>query len=326
MSLDSNRTVTELKRHLSVFLAQKRALGYKYVSIECSLNNFIRFIGAQVEPVEYLSKELILEYCKRRPKETNKSWRNRISDIRQFTKYLIMHEYEAYIPSLPRREPSTFTPYIFTHNEISRIFTAVDSIKPYKRYNCADVYPVLFRMLYGCGLRVSEALNLLVSDVDVSNGILTVRLGKYNKTRIVTMSESLTAICADLIKCIHANSNGNDYFFKNRDGSRRNKKSVSERFRELLWLSGIPYMGKGKGPRLHDVRHTYCCHALKQMADAGVDLYCSMPILSTYVGHASISATEKYIRLTEEFYPDIITRMHNTGTLVYPEVYYAEAN
>jgi len=327
MAISYEKKIYEtLKGHLTSFLSQKRALGYKYTSEENDLNAFIKFVAVKEPTNNYLTKILVETYCERHVNETDKSVYNRVCDVRQFTKYLNQNGFEAYIPRLPKLKRSSFTPYIFTHEEMGRIFIAVDSIKPDKRYNCSEVYPVLFRMLYSCGLRVSEALNLLVSDVDLSSGALLIRAGKFKKTRLVPMPDSLIAICADLVKMIHTDSNGDDFFFKNRDGTQRSKKTVAERFRMLLWESGIPYKGKGYGPRLHDVRHTYCCHAMKQMADAGLDLYYALPILSTFVGHASIDATEKYIRLTKEFYLDILSQMHNSGTRVYPEVYYDETN
>ena len=64
--------------------------------------------------------------------------------------------------------------------------------------------------------------------------------------------------------------------------------------------SGISHGGKGRGPRLHDLRHTFAVHSVNQMVRQGVYLYRSLPILSIYLGHASVQATERYVRLTEE--------------------------
>jgi integrase len=258
--------------------------------------------------------------------ETPKSHANRCSDIRQFTTFLNLNGFEAHVPVMPKKVQSSFKPYIFTHDEMSRIFNAADSLKPHSRYNCAEVYPVLFRMLYGCGLRISEALNLRMRDVDSRAGVLTIKSSKFNKSRLVAMSPSLAEVCSKLSDTIHVFADDDDFFFKNRDGSRRSHKTVADRFRELLWASDIPYRGKGYGPRLHDVRHSFCCHTLRKMSDSGIDMYCSLPVLSTFIGHSSITATEQYIRLTEEFYPDIAQRTRTSFPSVYPEVYYGEAD
>jgi integrase len=240
--------------------------------------------------------------------------------------FLNANGFEAFVPHLPTKTKSEFTPYIFTHIEISRIFQTADAIKANARYNCAEVYPVLFRVLYSCGLRISEALSLRVCDVDLNNGILTIIGGKNNRSRLVAMSESVKDACGCLMRKIHFGANGGDYFFKNRDGTKRSKYTVYQQFREILWASGIAYRGKGFGPRLHDLRHCFCCHALKQMSNAGIDMYCALPVLSAYIGHSSITSTERYLRLTEEFYPDVSEKVRMAAPQVYPEVYMVEAD
>lgn len=321
-----NENVDFFKKMVAQFISYKQAQGYKYKANEESLKRFIKFV-ADFGLIECrLPKELIEAYISKRTDEAPKNYANRLSDFRQFALYLNELGHEAYIPMASKvsRISSSFVPYIFTHDEISRIFQAVDHLRPCSRYNSAVVYPVLFRILYGCGLRISEALDLRVSAVDLVNGILTIKKSKFNKDRLVPMSKSLHGICKRFFEEIHKNSTEDDYFFKNNNGSRRSKITVYQQFREILWISGIPYGGKGKGPRLHDIRHVFCCHTLKDLADKGIDLYCSLPILSTYLGHSSITATEKYLRLTEEIYPDIIQRVNDTTSFVYPEVHKVE--
>lgn len=322
----NNENMAFLKKLVAQFVAYKRAQGYKYKSNEESLNRFIKFSTDFGAAECGLSKELVEAYIIKRPDETPKNHANRVSDLKQFAIYLNELGHEAYVPTVNKalKYSSSFVPYIFTHDEVTRIFKAVDNLKPNCRYNSAVVYPVLIRMLYGCGLRISEALDLRVSDVDLVNGILMIKKSKFDKDRIVPMSESLNIICKKFHEQIHKNSTEDDYFFKNTNGSRRSENTIYHQFREILWLSGIPYGGKGKGPRLHDMRHVFCCHSLKELADKGIDLYCALPVLSTYIGHSSVTATEKYLRLTEELYPDIIKCVHDTTSYIYPEVYKVE--
>jgi integrase/recombinase XerD len=323
-----NENITFYKNLVMQFVSYKQAQGYKYMANAESLRRFIKFLTEFGLTEHKLSKELVEAYSSKHAGETPKNHSNRVSDLRQFTLYLNELGYEAYIPSVSKvtKRSLSFVPYIFTHNEIARIFRSVDRLKPNPRYNSAIVYPVLIRMLYGCGLRISEALNLKVEDVDLVNGVLTIKKSKFDKDRLIPMSVSLNSICKRFYRQIHKNSIGSDYFFKNKDGSQRGIKTVYDQFHEILWTSGISYGGRGIGPRLHDLRHVFCCHSLKILSDKGVDLYCALPVLSTYVGHNSITATEKYLRLTEELYPDIIRRMNNATSYVYPEVYKVETN
>ena len=319
-------TSCKLSGLLNEFLVQKRALGYKYVEQEYSLKRFADFINAFKPQGNRLSKEAVLEYCGRRVHETPKTQANRISDLRQFIAYLNANGFEVYMPKLPRKQHSEYLPYVFTHTEMSSIISAADTLKNHSRYNCAEVYPVLFRVLYGCGLRISEALNLRICDVDLKECTLTIRESKFKKSRLVVMDVSLTHVISRFLgeHCkLFAES---DYLFKHRDGTRRSSEAVYECFRELLWKCSIPFRGRGFGPRLHDIRHTFCCHSLKKMSDAGIDMYCALPVLSAYVGHSGIAATEKYLRLTEEFYPDVRSKVQMAVPQVYPEVYVYEAN
>ena len=94
--------------------------------------------------------------------------------------------------------------------------------------------------------------------------------------------------------------------------------NVYKWFRRILQECGIPFMGDHKGPRVHDLRHTFAVHALVHMARNGMDLYTSMPILSTCLGHRSLSATEQYVRLTMEMYPELVEKTKPVNTFVYP--------
>ncbi|MGL4697343.1 tyrosine-type recombinase/integrase [Enterococcus larvae] len=305
------------------FINLKQVEGYKYQEETDTLRRFNQFLSAKniVEPS--LPKEIMDEWCQQGLYESRKSMSNRISAIRQFCIYLASLGYEVYIPeAVKKAQNENFVPYIFSHDEIRRIFITIDNLPPGRRYNSDIVYPVLYRVLYGCGLRVGEALSLKIKDVDLIKGIITIHHSKYDKKRIVLMSQSLLVICREYSEKHLDGLPENNYFFRNKDGGKRHRGTIGQQFRNILWQSGIPYLGKGKGPRLHDLRHAFCCHSLKQMSDNGVDLYCALPVLSTYVGHASIAATERYLRLTQDIHTDIEAKMSELTDHVYPEVEY----
>lgn len=167
---------------------------------------------------------------------------------------------------------------------------------------------------------LSEALNLCNSDVDLKTGQLTIRNSKFNKDRLVVMSESLTTVCLNYVKQIHLCSSPLDYFFMKKDKSQIKQNCVYRSFRKILWKCGISHGGRGKGPRVHDFRHTFAVYSLKMQHEKGIDLYCSLPVLSTFLGHSSISATGKYVRLTQEMYPELIHSISLITAYVIPEV------
>jgi integrase/recombinase XerD len=135
-----------------------------------------------------------------------------------------------------------------------------------------------------------------------------------------TMSPSLTQYLERYSSKMHTLSSPEDYFFMKRDKTAIASCTVYKNFRKILWKTGISHGGKGRGPRLHDLRHTFAVHSLNQMTRQGVELYCALPILSTYLGHASVQATERYVRLTEEAYPEILDAVSQTCAYIFPAV------
>ena len=166
--------------------------------------------------------------------------------------------------------------------------------------------PLLFRVLYGCGLRISEALALLKNDVDLKDGILHIRHGKNDRERIVPMSATLTEECRKYAQAVHKNTVESTPFFYAKGGTPYTKSTIGKFFRGILWDVGIPYKGKQFGPRVHDLRHTFCCHNIQKWAEAGLPIYSNLLILSRYVGHTSISSTQYYLRLTAQSFPHIM--------------------
>ena len=174
-------------------------------------------------------------------------------------------------------------------------------------------------MLYGCGLRINEALSLKQSEVDLVNGILTISKAKNGTSRLVPMSSSLTDYCKHYAKNMNITMHSDDYFYPSRDGGKYHRTPVYLKFKQFMKLAGIFSEGS-VGPRVHDIRHTYAVHAFEKMINEGQDVYCTLPVLSTYLGHRGIESTEKYLRLTEQAYGSIISAMAPLYTNVFPEV------
>ena len=307
------------------FVEFKRTSGYKYDSMLGLLRQLEMFLAERGVQSFKLDRNIIDEWCRQRPFESRSTYSVRVSLTRQFVTFLVSSGYEAAMPESVRNARNNhFVPYIFSHDEINRILEVIDNLQANKKYNSKEIYPVLFRMLYGCGLRIGEALALKIEDVDLTKGILNIKHAKYDKKRLVPMSESLTIICRNYSDNNLVGIPSNEFFFRHEHGGSRNKGTVATRFKTTLWECGIPYMGKGKGPRLHDIRHTFCCHSFKQMSDNNIDLYCALPILSTYMGHATIRATERYLRLTLDIYPEMERKIEHFSGNIYPEVQYDE--
>ena len=108
------------------------------------------------------------------------------------------------------------------------------------------------------------------------------------------------------------------FFFVSTVGKQLTKGTVYGWFKRILKKCGIPHIGKQQGPRVHDIRHTSAVHSFEKMIKSGVDIYCALPILSIFLGHKTIKGTEKYVRMVQEIYPEIIGMENPVTSFVFP--------
>lgn len=305
------------------YITYKRSLGYDMGTTHIySIRNMDSFFRNYHFGKPKLTKKMVLSFTAYRKNESLKTQHMRMSLVRQFAKFIATLGYDAYVlPVEFLKIGKIFTPCIFTHSEISRIIKASDNLKVRKQSPLRHmIYPVLIRMLYGCGLRVSEALSLKVSDVNLADGILTVTKSKFNKSRLVPMSKSLTKICRNYASRINFPPKEDGYFFPAPDKGRYNRHVIYKTFKDLLKEASVVRIGYASGPRLHDLRHTFAVHSLEKMVGQGTDIYCSLPILCTYLGHKGIESTEKYLRLTKQSFSNVTGPLENLYKNVFPGV------
>ena len=171
-----------------------------------------------------------------------------------------------------------------------------------------------------CGLRSSEARSLKVADVDLERGILTINQSKNGNSRLVPMSDSLTERCQIFSKQVHLHSSAEDYYFPVLEGKPMQKRILYHNFRRFLWKAGISHGGIGRGPRIHDFRHTYAVHCLKKWAEEEKDLTAYLPILKTYMGHYSFKETAYYLRMTADVFPHIQLKLEAHYLEIIPQL------
>ncbi len=309
------------------YIAEQRAVGYKYIK-GSSLLKQLDTLAAREHLVEKrLPKELVLLWTEQRASETDSTKSGRVSIVRGFAKYMVRLGYEAYIFPAAAMAISryTYVPYIFSKEELNNLFNICDcypvsNVSPNRHL----ILPLLFRMLYGCGLRISEAVKLKISEVDLKRGALLIRDTKFGKERIVPMAESLTERCRLYATKVHNYESSNTFFFPSPYGGHYKEATIYQLFRGMLWKAGVSH--SGKGPRLHDIRHSFSVHCLKKWVLNGEDLTNLLPYLSAYLGHSDLRGTQHYLRLTADLYPDIIASVERHFSFLIPEVSFHETN
>lgn len=299
--------------HISDFISFKRSLGYKYQEEERILHTFDRFILDQSHTSVVLTKELSDKWADGHHNEAEVTIYSKVKVVKQLAEYMLDQGIKTYVPQLPRYPGNTFIPHIYSHEEINAMFQACDNLRMKCRnvYSCILIMPCLLRLLYGTGIRISEALSLQNKDINISGKYLNLKDTKNGKDRLVPMSDSLTTVCKDYLAHrdklpVNELNRQNGPFLVSLNGGVCKHAAVHRWFRKVLEMAGIPFTGDRKGPRIHDIRHTFACHSFLKLSDEGVDLYCSWPYLSTYLGHQSLESTEQYIRLTSQMYPKLL--------------------
>lgn len=310
--------------HIERYIEYKHNLGFTLRDVEYVFIQFDRLVVQRGEKTIGITKDLSDAWCVKRPNESDGTRYTRVSNLSLFARYLCSMGYDSYVPEIPRFKTS-FIPYIFTKDEIGRLLAASDNYKEtkIKQDSPSLMIPALFRVLYGTGLRIGEAIELLDKDVHVDERHVIVRQSKNGTERIVPLSESVSYACAQYrtIRSTKIRSKKEcELFFVKNNNTHCSQGAAYKAFRDALRLAGIPHGGKGSGPRLHDLRHTFACHSLAQMIETGIDLYQAMPLLSTYLGHRTVESTEKYVRLTAEMHPGLLKDVESVCEFVFPRL------
>lgn len=300
------------KKPLEGYVAYKRSLGFNLEDREMrqlvNLNEYLNGCGND-SPV--ITEDMVEKYLGRAANLSSATIHAYECRIRQVALYMRNCGYEAFVlPENHIRVTTDFVPYIFSYEEMQRIFSVTDSLPNYPNLpHCRIYYQTIIRLLYGTGMRISEALALTPEDVNLENKILIIRSGKGDVARIIPYHDTLSYW---LCRYSHEVCSPNDtFFFEAPRGGKRNRCAVKNFFEDrILKGAGIPRKPDNTGPRLHDLRHTYACHALSRMVHAGMYPFCALPYLSTYMGHKGIESTEKYLRLTEEHFHEITEAGH----------------
>jgi len=312
----------EMSQYLDYILAS----GYKEKSYYYHLRKFDRFCIEHGISQPIFTSQHAKEWTQRKENEACTTHYARINGIKQFMIYLSRKGYHVFITKDISHRDSDFQPHIYSEDEISRYFHEVDTYESSWNRKHAIQFPVLFRLLYCCGTRINETLSIRKQDVDLEEGIIKLFETKNDCERYIVLSNELKELMQKYAeKCFYL-LDDDQYIFTTSNGKRLSGDIIYEYHRLFLQQAGIPYLGGGRGPRLHDWRHTFSVRSLKQMIDSGLDMYVALPILSTYLGHKTIYATERYVRLTMSLYPYIEERFKDKMNKVFGEAENHENN
>jgi integrase len=289
---------SKFSERITAFIQQKNLLGFPYVGSIGILRMFDRFCVERFPAETSLTKEICLSWAVRRDDEQIKTFRARLSPIREFAKYLNGIGEPAFLIPIGfvcgSHRP---VPYIYSEDEVSEIWQAFDEIMPLVRFPVRHlVLPAIVRLLYCCGLRPAEARKLKTCDINLHTGKIYIRESKGYKDRIVVLSDDVLEYFVSYNEKICRFMPEREWFFPSTAESHLAKDCVQDAFKRVRTKLGLEQVGSTL-PRLYDFRHTFATHRLYRWMCEGKDLSVMLPYLCAYMGHGQLSGTYYYIHL-----------------------------
>jgi len=302
-----------MRKFISIFasdldgmLSYREALGFSRRSHEPALFNFDSYVATNYPEIEFLCREAVVGWVDLQlAKSRSGNIAIKATAIRMFGKYLSALGKEAYIlPDEYVAAPNTsFTPYLFTDEEMTRLFHTIDRIPQQGAVHAlyTKIPPVLFRLIYTCGLRPNEGRELFRDSIDFNTGEILVTRTKRKKDRLVVMSDDMLGLCRKYDCAREQAGIESDYFFPRHDGLAYTSPQI-ERIFKNCWQDANPDVPANKLPsvRIYDLRHLFASTVLNNWLDEEQNLYNKLPYLRAYMGHDNISETVHYIHILPE--------------------------
>jgi integrase len=300
--------MTGLRAALKRYLSMRQGLGYKYREQARELSHFVSFMEARKATT--ITTKLALAWATSPPRSSVSS-SMRLTVVRGFARHVSSMDPKTEIPPtgiFPQwKRPK---PYIYSDVEIHALLSAALTLPPtgaLRRWT----YHHLFGLIAVTGMRLSEATGLQRDDVDLGNGVLTVRQAKFGKSRLLPVHPTTWAALRRYAECRdrHLRSRSGPHFFVAEQGGRLRKEDVHRIFWRLSREIGLRRPGDSTGPRIHDLRHSFAVRTLLGWYQEGADIEKGLPVLSTYLGHTCVRNTYWYLSACPDLMQEAVQRL-----------------
>lgn len=308
-----------LRQYLRDYLTMRRSLGFKLLRPGKALTKFVKF---QEQRTSHIQTSAALEWAQQVSPAQPATWAARLSYVRSFARYVSGFDARTEIPpeDLLPHQPRRIQPYIYTDSEIQKLMAAALQLPICRNDRQGSLlkrqtYCCLIGLLAVTGMRISEATDLRISNVDLHEGVITVEGAKHGKSRLVPLHNSTvkSLLIYGNLRKRHFPEEPSDFFFVNRVGKHLDQGTIRRTFYALSQSVGLRQQTKGKnnqpnkGPRLHDFRHRFAVQTLLRWYQSGDDAEKKLPVLSTYLGHVHVSDTYWYLTA----YPELMSHCAN---------------
>ena len=291
----------KLSALVAQYVAYKQSMGMRFHTEARTLRSFCRAMG-DIAVAEVAADRVQAYIAGSGP--VTRFWHRKHEVLRGFYRFAMARGYATSSP-LPKMvpKPPHFVPHIYSQDELQRLLDATACCEnprcKLQPYTCR----MLILLLYAAGLRISEALSLRLTNVDLTAGVLTIRESKFYKTRLVPMSPALTGALGEYVaqRAKDHPTSLDTVLFLTRAGTPVARHTAENVFSRLRVRAGVLRHDGGRyQPRLHDLRHAFAVHRLVCWYRQGADVQRLLPQLATYLGHVHVAATQRYLTLTPE--------------------------
>jgi integrase/recombinase XerD len=289
----------KLRQAVEQYIRLKQSLGFRFTTDSQILQTFSHAMGpvqlGQVKPGP------VRVYLDGNGPVT-RNWERKWVALRGFYQFALGRGLVRRSP-LPAWAPKVvraFTPYLYSLEELRRLLEAIPAERAGKGLS-PPTFRTLLRLLYGTGLRISEALQLKEADVDLKEDLLSVRRSKFFKSRLVPIGPKLARVLRDYVGNRSEAPDPNRPFFRTEQGAPLLCRTVERAFRKLCVKAEVKRTdGARYQPRLHDLRHAMATHCLVNGYRQGQDTHALLVQLSAYLGHIDLAGTQVYLTMTPE--------------------------
>ena len=308
--------MTSLREAVREYLRMRRDLGFTLRETGKGLLDFATFM--EQRRAVYITQALALAWAQQPSNVQPAHWARRLSFVRGFAHYRSATDPRTEIPpqGLLPFQPTRARPYLYSEVEIRRLLRAAREM-PY-RYERGALRPWVYYCLFGLlsvsGLRLGEACNLELPDVDLDAGVLTIRGAKFGKTRLVPVHASTGAVLAEYIskRTRHWGQRPvSAYLFVSSWGNRLDSGDVHRTFYAVCRQIGLRGPSDSHGPRLHDLRHRFATHTLVRWYRSHQDPERKLPLLSAFLGHVHVADTQWYLSGSPELMREAMRRLEH---------------
>lgn len=282
------------------FVNLKRQTGLKY---EVEEKNLLKFSSKINQSLADISENDVSSYLKEIQATNHRAYLT----VRLFLHWCVARKYLKKNPVyylVPKYKHSDFVPYIYSIDEIKRIFKQALSYDDKSSPLQGRTFYTLLLLIYACGLRLGEAIALRIEDIDFDHNLVFIRESKFRKSRQLPVCDDLISVLKKYLltrrKFLPCISGMASPFFATRTGNRFLGTHIAHLFERVRDDIGLIIPERKIQPRIHDLRHSFAVHRLVDCYKTGGNLKQFLPALSTYLGHKDIEDTKTYLTLTRE--------------------------